>query len=210
MITPYNRIGDIHEVGIAPALNIWGVSEHEDTVYLQTYPKTSFSLFHNASYAQGKLGGIGGIELVSFPTSWHVSEGEGFVFLFKPYLGLQYSGTNLTLRLNFSPASFAVGIAGGEWAAGGNLNNLTFYQLTALLHNQRPSKHIYWIGARISPAALGAVFGYEHSFTKKHMVRMECSALTKPPFSLLLNEPELESIRGYVFYITAGLFVRLK
>ncbi|MGB7054495.1 MAG: hypothetical protein WBE28_04160 [bacterium] len=210
MVAPYNRVGEIHELGIAPALNIWGVSEHEDTIYIKTYPTTSFSLFHNAYYAHGKISGIGGIELISFPTAWHVSGTEGFVFLFKPYLGFQYNSANLTLRLNFSPISFAVGVSGGEWDAGGDLNKLTFYQLSVLLHNRKPSRNVYWIGVRNSPAALGALFGYEYSFTKKYSIRMESSALTKPPFSLLLSSQELESIRGYVFYITAGVFFRLK
>lgn len=210
MTAPYNRIGDVHEIGVAPALNLWSVEKHVDTVYLQTYPTASFSFFHNAYYSQGRLGGIGGIELVAFPTTWLVSGGEGFVFLFKPYLGLQYNTSYFTLRLNFSPISFAAGVAGGEWAAGGDLNKLTFYQLSVLLHNQRPSKHIYWIGARNSPAALAGLAGYEFSFTKKHMIRMECSVLAKPPFSLLLNSQELESIKGYVFYMTTGVFVQLK
>jgi hypothetical protein len=210
MVAPYNRSGEIHELGIAPALNIWDVSEHEDTMYIQTYPKTSFSVLHNAYYTKGKTSGIGGIELVSFPTAWHVSGADGFVCLFKPYLGLQYNTTIFTLRLNFSPISFAVGLAGGEWDAGGDLNKLTFYQLSALIHNQKPSKHIYWLGVRNSPAAIGALFGYEYSLSDKCMIRAESSALTKPPFSLLLQREELNSIRGYVFYITAGLFLRLR
>ncbi len=210
MVAPYNRTGDIHELGIAPALNIWDVREHEDTTYMRTYPTTSFSFFHNAYYAKGKLSGLGGIELVAFPSSWHVPNAEGFVLLFKPYLGGQYNGDNLTVRLNFTPLSFAVELAHGEWETGGSWNRLILYQLTMLLHNRKPSKHIYWIGARNSPAAIGAIFGYEYAMQEKHIIRMECSALTKPPFSLTLGNQELQSIRGYVFYITAGYFARLK
>lgn len=210
MTAPCNRIGEVHEIGAAPALNLWSVDEHEDTVYIKTYPTTSFSFFHNAYYAQGAIGGIGGIELVSFPTTWLVSGADGFVFLFKPYLGLQYNNTHFTLRLNLSPFSVAAGVAGGEWAAGGDLNKLTFYQLSILLHNEGRSKHIYWLGARNSPAALGALAGFEYSLTDKHIIRMECSMLVKPPFSLLLSSQELESIKGYVFYMTTGIFVRLK
>ena len=210
LIAPYNRNGEVHELGIAPALNIWDVSEHEDTVYMQTYPKTSFSFFHNAYFAQGKLSGIGGIELVAFPSSWHVSDREGFAFLFTPYLGGQYNTDNLTIRLNITPLSFAVALAGGGMDAGGSWNRFILYQLTILVHNRKPSKHIYWTGLRNSPAAIGALFGYEYTFSEKHVVRMECSALTKPPFSLTLGSEGLESIRGYVFYITAGYFIRLK
>lgn len=210
MIAPYNRVGEIHELGIAPALNIWDVSEHEDTTYMQTYPKTSFSLFHNAYYAQGKLSGIGGIELVAFPSSWHASDGEGFVFLFTPYVGSQYNGDNFTVRLNITPLSYAVALAGGGMDAGSSLNRFIIYNLTILLHNRKPSKHIYWMGVRNSPSAVGALFGYEYSLKGKHLMRTECSALTKPPFSLTLGSEGLESIRGYVFYITAGYFVRLK
>jgi hypothetical protein len=208
MVAPYNRTGDIHEVGIAPALNIWDVTEHQDTTYIRTYPTTSFSFFHNAYYSKGKLSGIGGIELVAFPSSWYVSGGEGFIAFFKPYLGGQYNGDNITVRLNFTPLGFAVELASGEWDGG--WNRLILYQLTVLLHNRKPSKHIYWIGARNSPTAVGAIFGYEYSFTEKNFIRMECSALTRPPFSLTLGSEELKSIRGYVFYITAGYFIRLK
>lgn len=210
MIAPYNRTGEVHEVGIAPALNIWKVTEHEDTVYVKTYPTTSFSLFHNAYYAKERISGIGGIELISFPTAWHTSDGEGFVFLFRPYLGGQYNGDNLTVRLNLSPFSFVVTPASGEWETGGGWNRLIVYQLSVLLHNRRPSKHVYWIGARNSPSAIGPIFGYEYSFTEKHIVRMEGSILARPPFSLTLGSQELESIKGYVFYITAGFFMRLK
>ena len=210
MIAPHNRIGEVHELGIAPALNIWSVSRHEDTVYVQTYPAKSISLYHNAYLAHGEISGIGGIELVTLPSTWLVSGAEGFVFLFKPYLGLQYNSAYVTLRLNFSPISVAGGIGGGEWGAGGNLSKLTFYQLSMLLHNRRESKHVIWFGARNSPAALGAMAGYEHCFTEKHIMRLECSALGKPPFSLLLNAQELERIKGYVLYITAGFFLRLK
>jgi hypothetical protein len=210
MIAPFNGTGEIHEIGIAPALNLWAVSQHTDTAYIKTYPTTSISLFHNVNYAQGAVGGIGGIELISFPTRWYVSGGDGFVFVLKPYAGLQYSSVNLTMRANFSPFSLAFGIAGGEWEAGGTLNKLTFYQLCVLLHNRRCSKHVVWVGARNSPAAIGALAGYEYCFNEKHIVRLEGSVLGKPPFSLLLNDQELERIRGYVFYSTAGVFFRLK
>jgi hypothetical protein len=165
---------------------------------------------HNAYLAHGKISGIGGIELVTLPSTWLVSGAEGFVFLFKPHLGLQYNSAHVTLRLNFSPVSIAGGIAGGEWGAGGNLNKLTFYQLSVLLHNGRESKHVIWVGARNSPAALGGLGGYECSFSERYIFRTECSLLTKPPFSLLLTDQELDRIKGQVFYITAGFFVRMK
>lgn len=210
MVAPYNRTGEIHELGIAPALNVWSVSRHEDTVYVQTYPAKSISLYHNAYLAQGEISGIGGIELVTLPSTWLVSGARGFVFLVKPYLGLQHSSDYVTLRLNFSPLYLAGGIAGGDWGAGGDLDKLTFYQLSLLLHNRRESAHVIWFGARNSPAALGAMAGYQHCFTERHIMRLECSALGKPPFSLLLNAQELERIKGYVLYITAGFFLRLK
>ncbi|MDH4211589.1 MAG: hypothetical protein OEV79_09110 [candidate division WOR-3 bacterium] len=210
MVAPYNRAGESHELGATSALNFWFIAQHQDTIYLRTYPIASFSLFHNAQYGIGNFGSIGGIELLAFPTTWYVSGGEGFVFVFKPYLGMQYESDNLTFRLNLSPISFAFGVAGGEWDMGGDLNRLTLYQASLLLHNQQPSKHTYWVGIRNSPAALGGLCGYQYSFTNKYVLRAECSLLTKPPFSLTLSKQERDSIKGYVLYLTAGFFFRLK
>ena len=204
MIAPYNRIGEVHEIGVAPALNLWGVDEDDDTVYVKTYPTASLSLCHNVYQSKGRIGGMGGIELVSFPATWLVSGADGVAFLLQPSLGIQYNTAYFTLRLNFLPLSLATGIAGS------GINKFTFYQLSMLLHNQRPSRHIYWIGVRNSSAALGALAGHEYSLTEKHMIRTECSVLVKPPFSLLLNHQELESIKGYVFYMTTGVFLRVK
>ena len=208
MISPSTRPGEGHELGATSALNLWFIAQHQDTIYLRTYPTGSFSFFHNAHYRKDNFGGIGGIELITFPTGWYVSEGEGFVFAFKPYLGLQYESSTLTCRLNFSPISFGFGIAGGAWEMGGNLNRLTFYQASILLHN-RSYKHRYWIGIRNSPAALGGLCGYQYSFNDKYVLRTEGSLLAKPPFSLILDERERNSIKGYVLYITAGFFFRL-
>ena len=209
MIAPHIRPDEGHELGATSALNLWFIAQHEDTIYLRTYPTGSFSFFHNAQYGTGNIGGIGGIELLAFPTTWYISEGEGFVLVFKPYLGLQYASSHFTCRLNFSPVSFAFGVAGGEWALGGDLNRLTFYQASLLLHNQ-PSKHTYWIGIRNSPAALGGLCGYQYSFNDKYVLRTEGSLLANPPFSLTLHDRERNSIMGYVLYITAGFFFRLK
>lgn len=210
MIAPHTHPGEGHELGATSAVNLWLIEQQQDTIYLRTYPSTSFSFFHNAQYGMGDFGSIGGIELIAFPTAWYVSEGEGFVFLFKPYLGLQYEGSILTFRLNVSPISFAFGVAGGEWAMGGDLNRLTLYQASLLLHNLQPSKHNYWIGVRNSPAAVGGLCGYQYTFTEKCILRAECSILTKPPFSLTLSKQERDSIKGYVFYLTVGFFFRLK
>ena len=209
MIAPYNRPGEGHEVGATSAVNLWFIEEQQDTIYLRTYPTGSFSFFHNAQYGTGNFGSFGGIEAIAFPTAWYDSEGEGFVIVFKPYLGLQYASSILTCRLNLSPISFAIGVSGGEWETGGNLNGLTLYQASLMLHNQ-PSKHNYWIGVRNSPAALGGLCGYQYSFNDKNVLRAECSLLGKPPFSLTLDDSERNSIKGYVLYITAGLFFRLK
>ena len=210
MIPPQTHPGEGHELGATSAVNLWLIEQQQDTIYLRTYPSTSFSFFHNAQYGMADFGGIGGIELVAFPTAWYVSEGEGFVFLFKPYLGLQYEGSILTLRFNLSPISFAFGVAGGEWALGGDLNRLTLYQASLLLHNMQPSKHAYWIGTRNSPAAIGGLCGYQYSLSEKNALRAECSILTKPPFSLTLSTQERDSIKGYVFYLTFGFFFRLQ
>ncbi|UCD04658.1 MAG: hypothetical protein JSV98_05930 [candidate division WOR-3 bacterium] len=209
MIAPHIRPGEGHELGATSAVNLWFIEEHQDTIYLRTYPTGSFSFFHNAQYGTGNFGTFGGIEVIAFPTAWYDSEGDGFVSVFKAYLGLQYASSILTCRLNLSPISFAIGIAGGEWEMGGNLNRLTFYQASLLLHNQ-PSKHNYWIGIRNSPAALGGLCGYQYSFNDKCVLRAEGSILAKPPFSLILNEEERNSIKGYVVYITGGFFFRLK
>jgi len=210
MIPPQTNPGEGHELGATSAVNLWHIEQQQDTIYFRTYPSASFSFFHNAQYGMSDLGGIGGIELVAFPTSWYISEGEGFVFLFKPYLGLQYEGSILTFRLNVSPISFAFGVAGGEWDMGGDLNRLTLYQASLLLHNLQPSQHTYWVGVRNSPAAIGGLCGYQYALTKKHFLRAECSLLTKPPFSLTLSTLERDSIKGYVFYITFGFFFKLK
>ena len=211
MVAPYNRIGEIHELGITPAVNIWSVSQHEDTEYVQTYPEKSVSFFHNASYAKGKIAGIGGMELPTFLATWLEDESQGLILAFRPYAGFQYANDNITFRLNVAPVFLYVTI-GGDWDYGFLINPSlsTFYQASLLLHNQQPSKHTYWIGIRNSPAALGGTAGYEHRFTEKHIARLECSVLGKPPFSLLLSGQELESIKGYVAYITTGFFLRLK
>jgi hypothetical protein len=210
MVAPYNRTGEVHELGAAFALNHWIVDQHEDTVYLRTYPSASFSLFHNAYLAKGAVGGIGGIEFIGFPTTWWVPSGEGFALVFRPYLGFQYASTNFALRASLAPLTSVISIAGGELEYGGGLNLFTFYLVDIFLHNGEPSKHIYWIGVRNSPAALGGLGGYQYALSEKHMFRTECSLLTKPPFSLTLSREDLNSIRGYVLYLTAGVFVRLK
>lgn len=210
MIAPYNRHGETHELGAASAINAWMVSKEEGTMYLRTYPAVSLSLFHNASVAKGKFGGIGGVELIGFPSTALISGAPGTIFALKPYAGLQYGGSIFSLRLNLTPFTLVAGIADGEWAAGGDLNELTFYQLTMLLHNQYPSKNIYWGGARLSPAAAGLAGGYEYSFDERHLLRAEYSALVRPPFSLFYSQEELESLKGWVHYMTFGLFMRLK
>jgi hypothetical protein len=209
MIAPYIRSGEGHEVGATSAVNLWFIEEHQDTIYLRTYPAGTFSFFHNAQYGTGNFGSFGGIEAIAFPTAWYDSEGEGFVTVFKAYLGVQYASSILTCRLNLSPINFVIGVAGGEWEMGGNLNRLTLYQASLILHNQ-PSKHNYWIGVRNSPAALGGLCGYQYSFNDKNVMRAECSLLAKPPFSLTLDDSERKSIKGYVLYITGGFFFRLK
>ena len=204
MVTPYNRIGEIHEIGLTGAFNKWVVSKSPDTAYIQTYPSESFGIFHNAYYAQGKFGGIGGIEFIGLPSF------SGFVLGIRPYAGMQYDGSIITWRLNFSPIILAVGFGEGELGAGGGLSLLTFYQFTFLLHNPHTSNHMCWAGIRNSPAAIGLVGGYEYSFNDFTTLRTEYSYLIPPPFSPLLSHEELESLVGSVHYITFGIFTRIK
>ncbi len=210
MITPYNLIGERHEISGAFAYNNWTIHRGSDTVYIRTYPSASFSFFHNAYYARGNFGGIGGLELICFPSQWLVDDASGSIFYFKPFVGFQYSGSIITSRLNFSPINFAFGYGNGELGLGGGLAKLTFYQLTILLHNRLPSKHICWGGVRNSPGALGIIGGYEYSFNSKNFIRAEYSFLKPPPFSIFFNKEDLESIVGSVYYLTVGFFRRLK
>lgn len=210
LIAPYNREGEVHEFGATAAVNAWFVEREEGTLYIKTYPSLSSSLFHNAYYTKGTIGGIAGLELIAFPTTWYVPDASGFVLGCKPYAGFQYSGSNFTLRLNLSPISIVAGFNGGEWDAGGDLNESTFYQVTALVHNPHSARNMAWGGARISAAAWGLVGGYEHALTAKHFLRGECSILMRPPFSLFLSRDRLETIKGVVFYTTFGFFTRVK
>ena len=196
LITPYNRAGEVHEIGIATAFNTWMISREYGYRYWRTYPSKSFSLFHNVCYAQGEFGGIGGIEVIGFPTTWYVSDAPGFIFGLKPYVGLQLSGSVYALRLNLAPLLLVAGIADGEWGTSGALDEVSLYQFTMLLHNRLFSKHTYWGGIRNSPAALGLIGGYEYTFTKALLMRLEYSYLMKPPFSLILDDADLESIDG--------------
>lgn len=210
MVTPYNRMGGAHEIGGALSLNKWMINQDEDTIYIRTYPSTSLSFFQNLYYSQGKFGRFGGFELIFLPTQLWVSEVSGFMLWLKPYLGFQYNKIPITCRLNFLPIDLGVSYGNGEFDIGWGLNEISFYQLTILLHNNQPSKHIYWGGIRNSPIALGFVAGYEYSLDIHHSLRIEYSYLRPPPFSLLLSESELETFIGSVHYITIGFFKRLK
>ena len=53
-------------------------------------------------------------------------------------------------------------------------------------------------------------FRGNYAFNDKYVLRTEGSLLAKPPFSLTLHDRERNSIKGYVLYITAGFFLRLK
>lgn len=210
MITPYNRMGEAHEIGGACAFNKWFVNQKGDTLYIRTYPSASFSFFHNAYYGWDKFGGIGGIELIGCPLQWWLSDLSGFILWLKPYAGFQFAGSNTTCRVNFSPLSLSAGFVETEGDVSVDLNRLTFYQLTFLLHNRHPSNHIYWAGIRDSPGAFGIVGGYEYSVSEHHAIRAEYSYLIKPPFPILLTIEELESIKGSVHYLTVGFFKRVK
>lgn len=209
MVTPYNRDGEIHELGAASSLNHWFITEQPDTIYIRTHPAASLNLFHNAYLASGTFGFIGGVESLFCPASWWVPEDEGFVFVFTPHLGLQLAGANLTLRLRFAPYNLGF-VAGGDGDAGLGANFVTFYQLSLLLHNRQPSRHSYWIGMRNTPSALGGLAGGQYSFSDRTAFRAECSILAPPPFSPFFDEDDLNTIRGRVFYITAGMFFRVK
>jgi hypothetical protein len=209
MVTPYNREGEIHELGCASAFNYWLIERNQDTVYIQTYPIASIGFFHNVYFSTGAISGIGGVELIELPTQWVDPDVSGFVLGIKPYLGMQYASSIITCRLNISPFSLAVGVGDGEWTAGGSLSQLTLYQLSFLLHNDKPAANIFWGGVRNSPAALGFVAGHEYAFNEFTFIRTEYSILFPPPFSFVLTKKELESIKGTVFYVTIGVFTRI-
>ncbi len=211
MITPYSRHGGAHEFGAGSAINAWVVAEHQDTLYVRTYPAASVSLYYNAYLRWGRSAWIGGIELLGFAGSTINPSSSGGGFAVRPYLGFQYSGSVFTSRIQYAPLGISVVHEDGGREIGGiPLHPSALYQLTMLLHNQYPSKNIYWVGARLSAAAVGVVVGYEHSFSERLFLRSEYSTLTRAPFSLVLGKKDLESIRGRVHYLTLGLFIQLK
>jgi hypothetical protein len=210
MVVPYNRSGEVQEIGMTSAANAWLHKDEPGTTYLRTYPAASFSLFHNAYYGWGRFGGIGGIEIIGFPSRWLYSRASGSVIAFRPYAGFQYDADNFTARLNLAPLTYAVGIGGGEWAAGGDLNQFAFYQLSAMVHNTYPADINYWFGARHAPAALGPIAGCEYAFSDKMFFRTESSLLFKPPFSIILEKETLDAMEGVVVYVTFGVFWRTK
>ncbi len=210
VLPPYNRMGQVHEFGATSSINMWAVSKEAGTVYVKTYPGASISLFQNTSVAIGELAAIGGVELFGFPATWFASGASGAILGLRPYAGLQYSSSIFTFRSSFSPIVFTAELGDGEWDAASDFNALTYYQLTMLLHNQYPSKNIFWGGIRLSPAAIGLVGGHEYSFTERLFLRGEYSALMRPPFSLFYSQEELESFKGFVHYLTFGVFTRVK
>lgn len=210
MVVPYNHLGEVQEVGVTSAANAWLHEDEAGTVYLRTYPAASFSLFHNAYYGWGKFSGIGGMEIIGFPSTWLVSDAPGAIIAFRPFAGFQYDTDNFTVRLNLAPLTYAVGIGGGEWIAGGDLNEFTFYQLSAMVHNTYPAGFNYWLGARHAPAALGPIAGCEYAFSDKTFFRTEASFLFKPPVAIFLEEDALDRMEGSVFYATFGVFYRVR
>ncbi len=209
-VVPYNRLGEVQEFGVTAAANVWLHEDEPGTMYFRTYPSASFSLFHNAYYGWGRFSGIGGLEVIWFPSKWLVPDASGFIFAFEPYAGFQYDPGNFTLRLSFAPLTLVAGVAGGEWDAGGDLNSFTFYQLTAMVHNTYPSDLNFWLGARSSPAALGPIAGVDYAFGRTAFLRAEGSFLFKPPFSVLLEDEVLDAMEGTVFYTTFGVFWRVR
>lgn len=207
---PYNRLGEVQELGVTAAANAWTHEDEPETFYLRTYPAVSFSLFHNAYYGWGASSGIGGLEVIGFPSTSLVPDASGAVFAFRPYAGFQYDPGNFTLRLSFAPLTFVVGVGGGEWDAGGELNRFTFYQLTAVVHNTYPSDFSFWLGARNSPAALGPIAGVDYALGRTTFFRTEGSLLFKPPFSILLENEVLDAMEGSVLYTTFGVFWRVR
>jgi hypothetical protein len=207
MIPPYNRIGEVHEIGTAFAYNTWIVEKTGDANYIKTYPNASFSIFHNASYGGRILMGIGGIELVGFPLQWTEPGIDGFYLFIKPYIGFQFNSSIITSRLNFSPLIGEIAFADSEWAAAGELDRFTALQFSFLLHNPQPSVHTFWLGTRIAPRTIGIVAGYEYAFNEFTFFRSEYTYLS-PIFWGILDSNE--EVRGSVHYITTGIFTRLK
>ncbi len=210
MITPYNRMGEIHEIGGAFAFNKWMIHQGIDTVYFRTYPSASLSLYHNIYSGWGKFGGIGGIELISLPVQWWFPDASGFFIWFKPFMGGQYATSHFTGRLNLSPLSFIAGYGDGEWGIAGGPTRYTIYQISLLIHSNPLSNPTWWAGGRMSSGAAGFVGGGEYSFTTNMFLRVEYSYLRKPPISPLIILDELESIAGSVHYLTFGFFRRMK
>lgn len=98
----------------------------------------------------------------------------------------------------------------GELGFGFGYYKPTLYQLSILIHNNGPSKNIYWGGIRSSLYALGFVGGYEYSINEFNILRVEYSYLIPPIFSPFLEESEFESLKGSVHYITIGFFKRFR
>ena len=190
------------EAGAGFAINQWVHKQDTHTIYIQTFPGISASLFYKQFKKQGIFSGFGGIEGI-IPLAWE----EGFLLWFKMHLGGQFELPFFTLRLNFLP-NFWLGLIEGELNAGMGINKFDLYQFTGLLHNRPKSNPNLWLGLRNSSSALGLVVGSEYSYGQGNCLRFEYSYLKRAPYSFLLSEDDLNGIEGSVHYFTFGVFRR--
>jgi hypothetical protein len=211
LIIPNNTPGARHEIGGAFAYNKWAIDKEEGIVYNQTYPSASFSLYLNSSYGLGKQGWFGvlvGGEVIGAPLVWSDPDLEGFAVYAKPYAGVQLNGAVITLRSIFSPWIAGTVWGDGEWTTGMALADFTAYQISLLLHNPQPTKHTFWGGYRVGSGAHGPVAGYGFAFNETTFLRAEYTYLMPKAFaSLVIDRAE---VGGNVFYLTLGLFARLR
>lgn len=205
MIAPYIMEGASYEFGGAFSLNDWSVRRREEDTHVRTYPAKSFSLFLGMSDGEGSFSGGGGMEFVGAPLNMTDNALSGFALYFRPYLSFQLGSSIATGRLVISPLVFGMMFGEDEWIDGNELAKFTTYQLTLLLHNPQPARHVVSGGFRFAPRALGILLGYEGAMTDNTFLRAEMSYLTPKLFAELAVD---EAVKGEVYYLTLGMFWR--
>jgi hypothetical protein len=210
MMSPFYQTGNGSEIGGGFTMNAWVVDQNPDTQYIRIYPAASANLFYNTNITKGRFSAFSNIEGIGAPVQWLIDDGSGLVLWLRLSIGLQYSGSIITCRLNLTPLDFYMSSSGDWESLFGFGLPWDITRWTILLHNKQPSNPVYWTGIRKSPSALGLVGGYEHSFSQDYSLRAEYSYLIPAPYSFILTDTDLASVVGSVHYLTLGFFKRMK
>ncbi|KPK69415.1 hypothetical protein AMJ87_10535 [candidate division WOR_3 bacterium SM23_60] len=205
MIAPYIMQGTSYEFGGSFTFNDWTVGGREEHTYIRTYPAKSFSLFLNMSDGEGTFSGGGGMEFIGAPLSMTDNALSGFALYMRPYLSFQLGSSIATGRLAISPLIFGLMLGEDEWIEGNELTKFIFYQLTLLLHNPQPSRHVFSGGFRFAPRSVGILLGFEGAMADNVFLRSEMSYVTPRLFAP--SNPD-EEVRGEVYNLTFGMFWR--